>query len=70
MDGMKAWYQSKTVWGALIAVGASLLQIMGAEVDVGTQGELADLAVTAVGAIGGLIAIYGRIAAKNEIGGA
>lgn len=70
MDGMKAWYQSKTVWGALIAVGASLLQIMGAEVDVGTQGALADLAVTTVGAIGGLIAIYGRIAAKNEIGGA
>lgn len=69
MDGMKAWYQSKTVWGALIAVGASLLQIMGAEVDVGTQAELADLAVTTVGAVGGLVAIYGRIAARSEIGG-
>ncbi|MEB2847146.1 hypothetical protein GAO09_15500 [Rhizobiales bacterium RZME27] len=69
MDGMKAWYQSKTVWGALIAVGASLLQIMGAEVDAGTQAELADLAVTTVGAVGGLVAIYGRIAARSEIGG-
>ncbi|MDP9838175.1 hypothetical protein J2T09_002942 [Neorhizobium huautlense] len=69
MDGMKAWYQSKTVWGALIAVAASLLQIMGAEVDVGTQAELADLAVTTVGAVGGLIAIYGRISARSEIGG-
>lgn len=69
MDGMKAWYQSKTVWGALIAVGASLLQIMGAEVDIGTQAELADLAVTTVGAVGGLIAIYGRISARSEIGG-
>ncbi len=69
MDGMKAWHQSKTVWGALIAVGASLLQIMGTEVDAGTQAELADLAVTTVGAIGGLIAIYGRITADTEIGG-
>jgi len=57
MDGMKAWYQSKTVWGGLIAVGASLMQIMGVDVDAGTQGELADLVVTTAGAIGGLIAI-------------
>lgn len=69
MDGMKAWYQSKTVWGGLIAVGASLLQIMGLEVDAGTQAELADLVVTTVGAVGGLIAIYGRLAARSEIGG-
>lgn len=70
MDGMKAWYQSKTVWGALIAIGASLLHMGGLEVDAGTQNELADLLVTSAGVIGGLIAIYGRIAARTEIGGA
>ncbi|MGE7371026.1 hypothetical protein ACQKKX_18465 [Neorhizobium sp. NPDC001467] len=70
MDGMKAWYQSKTVWGALIAIAASLLQMTGLTIDDATQGEIADLAVTAVGAIGGLLAIYGRIAARTEIGGA
>ncbi|MGI2035322.1 hypothetical protein ACRQ1B_23330 [Rhizobium panacihumi] len=69
MDGMKAWHQSKTVWGALIAIGASLLQMSGLNLDEGTQGELADLAVTTAGAIGGLIAIYGRITAETEIGG-
>lgn len=29
MDNMKSWYQSKTVWGALIAVLAPLLHVVG-----------------------------------------
>lgn len=69
MDGMKAWYQSKTVWGALIAIAASLLHMAGVSLDAGTQNELADLAITMTGGVGGLIAIYGRLVARSEIGG-
>ncbi len=29
MDLVKNWYQSKTIWGALIAVAASALQLAG-----------------------------------------
>ncbi|MGK6315234.1 hypothetical protein [Neorhizobium sp. DT-125] len=69
MDGTKAWYQSKTVWGALIAVGASLLQMAGIELGQDVQADLADIAVTLAGVAGGLLAIYGRIAAQSGIGG-
>ncbi|OHV75652.1 hypothetical protein [Rhizobium sp. LCM 4573] len=69
MDGMKAWYQSKTVWGALIAVAASLLQATGLNLGEEVQSELADIAVTLAGVGGGLVALYGRIVAGSGIRG-
>jgi hypothetical protein len=69
MDGVKVWYQSKTVWGGLIAVGASLLQVAGIELGADVKADLADLAVTLAGAAGGLFAIYGRVAAQTGIRG-
>ncbi|RWX76003.1 hypothetical protein EPK99_20290 [Neorhizobium lilium] len=69
MDAMKAWYKSKTVWGALIAIAASLLHGFGIDLGSDAQNQLADLAVTLAGAVGGLIAIYGRIRAESTIGG-
>lgn len=69
MDEMKAWYQSKTIWGALIAVGASLLQMAGIDLGADMQADLADIAVTLAGVAGGLFAIYGRIRAESGIGG-
>lgn len=68
MDETKQWYQSKTVWGALIAILASLLPAMGMELDDGTQGQLADNLVSLAGAIGGLVAIYGRLTAEKRLG--
>lgn len=49
MDGMKVWYQSKTVWGGLIAVAASLLQVTGIQLGADVQADLAELAVTLAG---------------------
>lgn len=69
MDGMKTWYQSKTIWGALIAVAASLAQAGGIEVAADIQAQLADIAVTLAGVAGGLLAIYGRLAAETGIRG-
>ncbi|WP_439630474.1 hypothetical protein [Shinella sp.] len=66
-DDLKAWYQSRSVWGALIAILASLANAAGLEVTAGDEGELADLVVSAVGTIGGLIAIYGRISARRRV---
>ena len=60
MDDMKQWYASKTVWGGLIAILASLMQAAGVELDPTIQGDMADNAVALAGAIGGLVAIYGR----------
>lgn len=66
-DDLKAWYQSRTVWGALVAIFASLAHAAGIEVTAGDEGELADLLVAAVGAAGGLLALYGRIAARRRV---
>ncbi len=69
MDVVKSWYQSKTIWGALIAVAASALQLAGLEIGAADQAELADIAVTLAGAVGGLLALYGRLVATGSIGG-
>ncbi|TDK37229.1 hypothetical protein E2F50_10100 [Rhizobium deserti] len=67
MDSSKTWYQSKTVWGGLIAILASVLQATGVELGAETQSELVDIAVTLSGAAGGLLAIYGRLTATTSI---
>ena len=68
MDEMKQWYLSKTVWGALIAIAASLLPTTGLELGADAQAQLADDLVALGGAIGGLIAIYGRLTAEKRLG--
>ena len=66
-DEVKPWYRSRTVWGALVAIFASLAHAAGVEVTAGDEGELADLLVAAAGAAGGLVALYGRIAARRRV---
>jgi hypothetical protein len=68
MNDSKQWYQSKTVWGALIAILASLLQASGVDFDAAGQDQLADNLVALSGAIGGLIALYGRMSAEKRLG--
>lgn len=67
MDSMKQWYQSKTVWGALIAVLAPLLQVVGLNLPTGFESELAEGLVTVAGGVGGLVALYGRLSARSMI---
>lgn len=66
-DDLKAWYQSRTVWGALIAIAASLANAAGIEVTSGDGAELAELIVAAVGTAGGLVALIGRISARRRV---
>jgi hypothetical protein len=68
MENMKQWYLSKTVWGALVAILAGLLPAMGMELDAGAQSQLADDFVSLVGAVGGLVAVYGRLTAEKRLG--
>lgn len=65
----KPWYLSKTVWGAGLAVLASLLHLSGVELGLEEQGALADGLVALFGALGALFAVYGRISARHAIGG-
>ncbi len=66
MDDAKAWYRSRTVWGALVAILASAAHIVGLEVTDAEQGEFADLLVAFVGTAGGLVALVGHLLARRR----
>ncbi len=63
----KQWYQSKTIWGALIAVAASMLGGLGISIEGAVQNDLAEAMLQLVGAIGAMIAVYGRLSATEII---
>lgn len=67
MEDAKQWYYSKTIWGALLAIGASALQMKGLQIAPADQATLVDSAVSIAGAVGGLLAVYGRISASAAI---
>ena len=67
MDASKAWYLSRTVWGALIAVAASLAQAVGIEMQAGDQADLVEVLVALGGAAGAFAAFYGRLRAKSAL---
>lgn len=64
----KPWWQSKAIWGGILAIGAAVAGGFGYTVDAGTQAETQETIVGIVSAVGGLLAIYGRIKASKGIG--
>lgn len=62
MDDVKGLLQSRTVWGALLAITATISQLFGW--DLGDTNGLAEQ-VTAL--VGGAVAIFGRIKAVKRI---
>ncbi len=63
----KPWYESKTIWGSLVAVAAALTATLGVNLDALTQADLAGVLVQIAGAVGSLVAIYGRLSATDII---
>ncbi|MBU2328755.1 MAG: hypothetical protein KJ755_15630 [Alphaproteobacteria bacterium] len=69
MLDVKPWYQSKTIWGALIAIASPLLGRAGLDVGGAEQAEIAEAMTTLAGTVGGLLALYGRLTATKGVGG-
>lgn len=67
MEKNKAWWQSKAVWGGIVAIGAAVAGAFGLQVDGQAQSEIVDYIMAGVGAFGGLLAIYGRLKADKII---
>lgn len=63
----KKWYQSKAVWGGIIALLAAIAGAFGFSVGAEDQSGLVDAALSVAGAIGGVLAIYGRVKAEKYI---
>lgn len=67
MTATKPWYQSKTVWGSLIAVIAAILGVWDVRIAPAEQARVVELIVQLTGAFGGLVALIGRFAASRRI---
>lgn len=65
--GTKGWYLSRTVWGGVLAVAASVLNLAGIEISGADQAELADRVTALLAAAGGIVAIAGRLAASRRL---
>ena len=68
MTDIKPWWQSKTLWGAIVTIAASALNLAGVDFGDADREGLVELLTTLGAAAGGVIAIVGRITAKSRIG--
>jgi hypothetical protein len=64
----KCWYQSRAIWGALIAIAAGIAGMYGYHITPQDQQTLIELLSALTSAAGGLIALVGRILATHQIG--
>lgn len=65
--GEKPWYQSVGIWGGIISIFAPVAGIIGTRI---TEADASELAVQMAGigaAIGGILAIIGRIRSSGVI---
>lgn len=67
MNEAKPWYQSRTVWGGLVAFGAAMAGLLGVDVDAATHEMLALSLTNGAAAIGAVVAILGRLAAQKTL---
>ena len=67
MEETKKWYGSRAVWGGIIVVAVAVLNACGVSVDETTQGSLTKSISDIITALGGLLAIWGRLTASKPI---
>ncbi len=68
MIDLKPWYLSRTIWASLITIVTAAAGILGLPVAGLDNSALTDSLLQAITAISGLIAIFGRLGAKERIG--
>ena len=68
-DSGKAWYESKTIWGALITA-ASLIGgiVFHKTISAGDQQALVDIITSTIGAAATVLTIWGRVTANGPLG--
>ncbi|WP_417417477.1 hypothetical protein [Hoeflea sp.] len=68
MTDMKPWWQSKTLWGAVVTIVSAVLGLTGLDIAEADREALTGLLTSLGAGLGGVIAIMGRIRARNRIG--
>ncbi|MEO3387835.1 hypothetical protein [Mesorhizobium sp. CAU 1741] len=67
MEAAKPWYLSRTIWASIIVVASAGAGILGFPLDDAETASLTDAVLQSVTAIAGVVAIAGRVAARNLI---
>ena len=67
MTDTKPWWQSKGVWGGLVAAAAGLAGLLGFHIPEGEIQTLTDAVLSGVTAVAGAFAVYGRVVAGSKI---
>lgn len=68
MTNTKPWYFSRTIWAALVTITTSLFSLFGLPLGAIDNGMLTDLIIQCITGIMGVVAIFGRVSAKERIG--
>ena len=71
MENKKQWYKSKTILASIVTVIVIIVGMFDQETSTKIAEEqtgIVDAVLAGVGLVSTAIAIYGRIAAKDEIG--
>jgi protein-S-isoprenylcysteine O-methyltransferase Ste14 len=63
----KNWFASKGVWGGIVAVLAAIAGIFGLNFGLEAQEATVQLITQIIAGAGGLLAIWGRVTAKQPI---
>jgi len=67
MESNKPWYKSKTVWGGIVALLAGIAGIFGYTLGIEEQAVLTSALIGIGSAVGGLLAVYGRVTAVEKV---
>ena len=68
MTTVKSWYLSRTIWASIVTIVTGAAGLTGLPLDGLDGSALTDTLLQAISAISGLIAIFGRLSAKERIG--
>jgi anti-sigma-K factor RskA len=67
-DDSKVWWQSKGMWGGIVAIVASVIAIvLHRTISDAQQAQIVDLIFSVVTALSGVLAVYGRASATQEV---
>ncbi len=67
MEDVKKWYQSRSVWGGIVALVAAVCGLLGIQIDAATHDMLVVSLANGAAAIGAVVAIFGRLAAQKTL---